>query len=87
MTATKTGNTKWPLTGGVPSELSTLEKHIIERLYVSGYQDGSVRICDATHPILFSISILRGEVHIPNCNFINVLLFWNEVHFNHSVIS
>ncbi|XP_031376153.1 uncharacterized protein LOC116191849 isoform X4 [Punica granatum] len=62
VTIPKPGNTKWPLTGGVPGELSTTKKHMIERLYISGYQDGSVRICDATHPILSSICILQREV-------------------------
>lgn len=72
VTTKKTGNTKWPLTGGVPSELSTPKIHVIERLYISGYQDGSVRICDATFPKLSSISILRGEVHIPKCKFVSI---------------
>ncbi|KAK4748221.1 hypothetical protein SAY87_014807 [Trapa incisa] len=58
---TETGNTMWPLTGGVPSELSP-KIHVIDRLYISGYQDGSVRIYDATLPTLSFICILQGEV-------------------------
>ncbi|GAA0140731.1 membrane trafficking regulatory protein [Lithospermum erythrorhizon] len=45
-------NSQWPLSGGVPSQLSLDEDKEIERIYVTGYQDGSVRIFDATCPIL-----------------------------------
>lgn len=55
------GNTKWPLTGGVPSQLSA-EDRGVERVYIGGYQDGSVRIWDATLPVLSLICILEGEV-------------------------
>ncbi|KQK14486.1 uncharacterized protein LOC100837017 isoform X4 [Brachypodium distachyon] len=56
------GNMKWPLTGGVPSEISLKEDHTVERLYVAGYQDGSVRIWDATFPILMPMFVLDPKV-------------------------
>ncbi|CAN6186308.1 unnamed protein product [Urochloa humidicola] len=56
------GDMKWPLTGGVPSEMSLNENHGVERLYIAGYQDGSVRIWDATFPVLMPMSILDGKV-------------------------
>ncbi|GJN33507.1 hypothetical protein PR202_gb22116 [Eleusine coracana subsp. coracana] len=56
------GNMKWPLTGGVPSEMSLNEGHDVERLYIAGYQDGSVRIWDATFPVLMPMFVLDGKV-------------------------
>lgn len=61
-TPTLTGRAKWPLTGGVPSQLSFAEGKRVERVYVAGYQDGSVRIWDATYPVLSLICVLEGEV-------------------------
>lgn len=58
------GHTKWPLTGGVPSQLSVTKDHSIDRVYLAGYQDGSVRIWDATYPVLKLICILDAEVRI-----------------------
>lgn len=56
------GSTKWPLTGGVPCRMSTTECYSIERIYIGGYQDGSVRIWDATLPVLSLVSVLGFEV-------------------------
>ncbi|XP_062186584.1 uncharacterized protein LOC133890151 isoform X2 [Phragmites australis] len=56
------GNMKWPLTGGVPSEMSLNEDHAVERIYIAGYQDGSVRIWDATFPVLMPMFVLDGKV-------------------------
>jgi syntaxin-binding protein 5 len=53
---------KWPLTGGVPSEMSLKEDCAVERIYVAGYQDGSVRIWDATFPILVPMFVLDAKV-------------------------
>ncbi|KAJ4837684.1 hypothetical protein Tsubulata_013493 [Turnera subulata] len=53
-------NTKWPLTGGVPNQLS--EHSVVERLYIAGYQDGSIRLWNATYPVLSLICIIEGEV-------------------------
>lgn len=53
---------KWPLTGGVPSHLCNSESYHVERLYVAGYQDGSVRIWDATYPALSLIYAIGPEV-------------------------
>ncbi|MED6130954.1 hypothetical protein PIB30_005608 [Stylosanthes scabra] len=52
----------WPLTGGVPSHLCTPKGAGIERVYFAGYSDGSVLVCDATHPILSYICYIEGEV-------------------------
>lgn len=61
---------KWPLTGGVPSQLSTAKDTRVERVYFSGYSDGSVWVCDATHPILSNICYIEGEVTITENIFI-----------------
>ncbi|KAK1286214.1 hypothetical protein QJS10_CPB20g00301 [Acorus calamus] len=55
------GGTKWPLTGGVPSELNMTEDGL-KRLYIAGYQDGTVRLWDATYPVLSLILSTKGEV-------------------------
>ncbi|KAG6728776.1 hypothetical protein I3842_02G190500 [Carya illinoinensis] len=57
------GGTKWPLTGGVPSQLLDSEDYHIERLYIAGYKDGSVRVWDATYPVLSLIYLLGAEVN------------------------
>ncbi|KAL5540561.1 hypothetical protein UlMin_045254 [Ulmus minor] len=56
-----TGGTKWPLTGGVPSRFNA-EDYQVERVYVSGYQDGSVCIWDVTYPIPSHINTIGPEV-------------------------
>ncbi|XP_057489416.1 uncharacterized protein LOC130775276 [Actinidia eriantha] len=48
--------------GGVPSPLSFAEGNGIKRVYIGGYQDGSVRIWDATFPVLSCILVLGSEV-------------------------
>ncbi|XP_058761940.1 uncharacterized protein LOC131635341 [Vicia villosa] len=53
----------WPLTGGVPSHLSTVKGAGVDRVYFAGYSNGSVLLCDATHPILSYISYIEGEVN------------------------
>lgn len=53
---------RWPLTGGVPSELSFDKDIGVERIYVAGYQDGSVRIWDATHPVFNLLLVIVGKV-------------------------
>ncbi|PRQ18496.1 putative DNA ligase (ATP) [Rosa chinensis] len=58
----KKGGAKWPLTGGVPSQLSDAENFYVERLYVAGYQDGSVPIWDATYPTPSLIYAIGPEV-------------------------
>lgn len=58
------GISDWPLTGGVPCQLSNTEESVIGRVYIAGYQDGSVRMWDATHPILSSIFTLEGQVNL-----------------------
>ncbi|XP_057979666.1 uncharacterized protein LOC131165686 isoform X2 [Malania oleifera] len=53
---------KWPFTGGVPCQISSAEDDGIKRVYIAGYQDGSVRMWDATYPTLSLIFILGSEV-------------------------
>ncbi|XP_054783752.1 uncharacterized protein LOC129290785 isoform X2 [Prosopis cineraria] len=64
----KTGSTpdsatrsKWPITGGVPSQLSRVKNTGVERVYLAGYSDGSVWMCDATLPMLSYICYIEGE--------------------------
>ncbi|KAK6122036.1 hypothetical protein DH2020_044219 [Rehmannia glutinosa] len=70
------GSAKWPLTGGVLYRMSSKEGNNIERIYVGGYQDGSVRIWDATCPVLSLVSEIRFEVQSSSSNGMNVLS-WN----------
>ncbi|XP_044473048.1 uncharacterized protein LOC123201555 isoform X2 [Mangifera indica] len=53
---------KWPLTGGVTSQSSVTKDHNVDKVYVAGYQDGTVRIWDATCSVLKLMFILEGEV-------------------------
>ncbi|KAK7395097.1 hypothetical protein VNO78_15639 [Psophocarpus tetragonolobus] len=53
----------WPLTGGVPSHLSTAKGAEVERVYFVGYSNGSVLLCDATHTVLSYICYIEGEVN------------------------
>ncbi|XVE99772.1 hypothetical protein REPUB_Repub03eG0229800 [Reevesia pubescens] len=57
-----TANRSWPLAGGIPSLLSEAADYQVERVYVTGYQDGSVQIWDATYPTLSLIFVLGTEV-------------------------
>ncbi|KAL1197022.1 hypothetical protein V5N11_024817 [Cardamine amara subsp. amara] len=52
---------QWPLTGGVPSHL---DDYKLERLYMAGYQDGSMRIWDATYPCLSLIYVLEPKANV-----------------------
>ncbi|XP_020235711.1 uncharacterized protein LOC109815404 isoform X2 [Cajanus cajan] len=67
--ALKTGSrpgsapSNWPLTGGVPSQLSTTKGAEVERVYFAGYSDGSVLVCDATQTVLSYICYVEGEVN------------------------
>ncbi|KAH6769097.1 hypothetical protein C2S51_014433 [Perilla frutescens var. frutescens] len=53
---------QWPLRGGVPYQISITECYSVERIYIGGYHDGSVRIWDATLPVLSLVSVLGFEV-------------------------
>ncbi|KAK4756041.1 hypothetical protein SAY87_009798 [Trapa incisa] len=53
---------RWPIYGGIPNRISLEDDYHIERIYVAGYRDGSVRIWDATSPALSRIHILQPEV-------------------------
>ncbi|XP_052199360.1 uncharacterized protein LOC127806244 isoform X2 [Diospyros lotus] len=57
-----TASSKWPLTGGVSNQLSFAEDNGINRVYIAGYHDGSVRIWDATFPVLSLIFVLESEI-------------------------
>ncbi|XVE76566.1 hypothetical protein DITRI_Ditri12bG0183600 [Diplodiscus trichospermus] len=65
-TPTSASGLKWPLTGGVPTQLSVAKDNSIDRVYIVGYQDGSVRIWDASFPVLSLICFLEGEVQGTN---------------------
>ncbi|XVE52481.1 hypothetical protein DITRI_Ditri02bG0125600 [Diplodiscus trichospermus] len=57
-----TASRKWPLTGGIPCLLSEAAGYQVEKVYVTGYQDGSVRIWDATYLALSLIFVLGTEI-------------------------
>ncbi|KAH9736585.1 v-snare coiled-coil domain-containing protein [Citrus sinensis] len=59
---TQAGHIKWPLTGGVPSPVPITKCHSVDRVYLAGYHDGSVRIWDATYPVFKLICALDAEV-------------------------
>ncbi|THG11590.1 hypothetical protein TEA_012051 [Camellia sinensis var. sinensis] len=61
-TPTLTGGLRWPLTGGISNRSLFTENNRVERVYVAGCQDGSVRIWDATYPVLSLICVLESEV-------------------------
>lgn len=54
-------STNWPLTGGVPCQQS-LDEYRCQRLYIGGYEDGSVRVWDATFPVLSLVSVIGSQV-------------------------
>ncbi|EXB88401.1 Syntaxin-binding protein 5-like protein [Morus notabilis] len=55
-------DTRWPLTGGVPNQFFDPQTYQVERLYISGYGDGSFRIYDATYPDMSLIYTIGPEV-------------------------
>lgn len=61
---TSTGDVKWPVRGGFLSQLSSAENIGVERIYIAGYQDGYVRIWDATFPVLSPIFVLGLQVGV-----------------------
>ncbi|XP_074368471.1 uncharacterized protein LOC141708640 isoform X2 [Apium graveolens] len=59
---TKTGtSTNWPLTGGIPCQLSS-DEFRCKRIYIGGYEDGSVRVWDATFPVLSLVCVVESLV-------------------------
>ncbi|KAL9226707.1 hypothetical protein vseg_002487 [Gypsophila vaccaria] len=54
--------TKWPLNGGLPCQIPPPGARVIQRLYIAGYSDGSVRLWDATYPMLSPLCTLYPEV-------------------------
>ncbi|XP_073142226.1 uncharacterized protein [Henckelia pumila] len=60
-TQTLPGAKKWRLTGGVGNHISFAKDNKVDKLYIAGYQDGSVRIWDATYPVFSLICVLTAE--------------------------
>ncbi|KAL4377724.1 hypothetical protein GQ457_02G022120 [Hibiscus cannabinus] len=58
-----TPSKKWPLTGGVHNLLPEAAVYEVERVYVAGYQDGSVRMWDATYPVFSLVFVLGTEIY------------------------
>ncbi|KAK8593214.1 hypothetical protein V6N12_045298 [Hibiscus sabdariffa] len=58
-----TPSRKWPLTGGVHNLLSEAAVYEVQRVYVAGYQDGSVRMWDATYPVFSLVFVLGTEIY------------------------
>ncbi|EYU26793.1 hypothetical protein MIMGU_mgv1a0006321mg, partial [Erythranthe guttata] len=48
--------------GALPQISTTESNNIIERIYIGGYQDGTVRIFDATFPVLKLVAVLGFEI-------------------------
>ncbi|XP_060202393.1 uncharacterized protein LOC132630812 isoform X1 [Lycium barbarum] len=61
-TATSSEPNRWPLTGGVYNHISRAETNRIQSVFIAGYQDGSVRMWDATHPVFRLLCVLDREV-------------------------
>lgn len=80
-TVTSVSGAKWPLTGGVASQLSMTKDYEVERLYLAGYSDGSVRIWDATCPVLFFICLLEGKVRVPSNSFHHLTSLRKDIAF------
>jgi syntaxin-binding protein 5 len=53
---------KWPLTGGVANQIGFDEDSKVERVYVTGYEDGSLRIWDATFPLFSLLCHLQPQI-------------------------
>lgn len=60
------GSGNWPVSGGIVQQLSSPEGYLIQRIYIAGYMDGSVRIWDATSSVLSILCVIR-EV---SCSFV-----------------
>ncbi|PHT72599.1 hypothetical protein T459_23384 [Capsicum annuum] len=60
--ATSSRACRWPLTGGVYNHTSRAETNRIQRVFIAGYPDGSVRMWDATHPVFLLLCVLDREV-------------------------
>ncbi|MCH88679.1 syntaxin-binding protein 5-like protein, partial [Trifolium medium] len=58
----RSGKIKWPLIGGVPGQLFKEDRLIIQ-IFIAGYQDGSVRIWDASYPALSLVYNIKPEVN------------------------
>ncbi|KAM0027761.1 putative transcription factor WD40-like family [Helianthus debilis subsp. tardiflorus] len=48
----------WPISGGIVHQFTSPDGYVIERIYVAGYMDGSVRIWDATSPVLSVLCVI-----------------------------
>ncbi|XP_074562352.1 uncharacterized protein LOC141818824 [Curcuma longa] len=53
--------TKWPLTGGDAPEVP-YDNSEIEKLFIAGYQDGTVRLWYATYFVLVPVFVLEGKL-------------------------
>ncbi|XP_071685700.1 uncharacterized protein [Rutidosis leptorrhynchoides] len=68
---TTSGSAKWPVSGGFSSQLSPDENIGVERIYIAGYQDGYVRIWDATFPVfslIFTLGIQVDGTEVPGAS-------------------
>ncbi|CAN4106134.1 unnamed protein product [Withania somnifera] len=60
--ATPSGASRCLLTGGVYNHTSQAKTNRIHRVLIAGYQDGSIRMWDATHPVFLLLCVLDREV-------------------------
>lgn len=56
------------MTGGIVKQLINVEDRV-GRLYVAGYEDGSIRIWDATYPVLSLLCVLQGKVRVSQSSY------------------
>lgn len=50
-------------------QFNSPEGYVIERIYIAGYMDGSVRIWDATSPVLSILCVIGAVSHYLMLNF------------------
>jgi len=53
---------KWPVTGGVHGSMSFDNSSIVEIIYISGHENGTVKVWDASVPFLGLLCSVENEV-------------------------
>lgn len=62
---------KWPVTGGVHGSMSFDNSSIVEIIYISGHENGTVKVWDASVPFLGLLCSVENEVQNLNLNWKN----------------
>ncbi|XP_047306443.1 uncharacterized protein LOC124909857 [Impatiens glandulifera] len=53
---------RWPLRGGISNPMTLSKDNEVKRVYIAGYEDGSVRMWDATHSVFTLLFIFESNV-------------------------